>query len=136
MTGFTLQLQGATQHEQLDSVTRFCGEDDSGQFSLMRHHAHFITTLVFGLARLQYADQRWEYLALPGAVLQFKDNQLTLSTRRYLRGDDYRQIEQALREELVAEEQALGELKQSLGQMEQAMMQRLWKLGVEGGPRP
>lgn len=126
---FTVHLQGATQYEQLDGVVCFVGEDASGSFGLMHGHAHFITTLVFGLARLRYADGRQDYLALPEAVLSFGQDRLTLSARRYLRGDDYTLISQVLREELVQEEQTLVEFKHSLQQMERAMMLRLWRMG-------
>jgi F-type H+-transporting ATPase subunit epsilon len=129
MTGFTIQLQSANQYEQLDDVVSFVGEDSSGSFGLMQGHGCFITALVFGLARLRYADGRWDYLALPEAVVYFDKNLLTLSTRHYLRGEDYTRISQVLREELVQEEQALLQFKQSLEQMERAMMLRLWRMG-------
>ena len=35
----------------------------------------------------------WEYLALPGGLAYFVDGQLYLSTRRYLRGKDYDELE-------------------------------------------
>jgi F-type H+-transporting ATPase subunit epsilon len=129
VSGFTIHLQGATQYEQLENVVSFVGEDASGSFGLMKGHSRFVTTLVFGLARLRYGDDRWDYLALPEAVAYFDKDQLTLSTRRYLRGDDYTQISQALREELVQEEEVLVEFKHSLEQMERAMMLRLWRIG-------
>jgi F-type H+-transporting ATPase subunit epsilon len=129
MSGFTVQLQSANQYERLDDVVSFVGEDASGSFGLMRGHGRFVTALVFGLARLRYADGRWDYLALPEAVAYFDEDQLTLSTRRYLRGDDYTRISQVLREELVREEQVLVEFKHSLEQMERAMMLRLWRIG-------
>ena len=110
-------------------MVSFVGEDASGSFGLMKGHDRFVTTLVFGLARLRYADGRWDYLALPEAVAYFDKGQLTLSTRRYLRGDDYTRISQVLREELVREEQVLVEFKHSLEQMERAMMLRLWRIG-------
>jgi len=126
---FSVLLQGALQHERIDNVVSFVGEDASGSFGLLGGHSYFITTLVFGLARLRYSNDNWEYLALPGAVVSFDDNILTLSTRRYLRGNDYTQISQALRDELVEEEQTLIEFKRSLEQMEQAMLLRLWRIG-------
>lgn len=129
MNTFTVQLQGATQYERLDGIVSFVGEDASGSFGLMAGHGRFVTSLVFGLARLRYADGRWDYLALPEAVAYFDKDQLTLSTRRYLRGDDYTRISQALREELVQEEQDLIEFKHSLEQMERAMLLRLWRIG-------
>ena len=129
MNGFSVELLGATQYECLDEVVSFVGEDASGSFGLMQGHGRFVTTLVFGLARLRYADGHWDYLALPEAVAYFDRDRLTLSTRRYLRSGDYTRISQALREELLREEQTLHEFKQSLEQLERAMMLRLWRIG-------
>ena len=129
MNPFTVHLQGATQYDRLDNVVSFVGEDVSGSFGLMKGHARFVTTLVFGLARLRYADDGLDYLALPGGVVVFDGNELTLSARRYLRSADYAGISRSLREELVLEETGLAEFKHSLEQMERAMMLRLWRIG-------
>lgn len=129
MSGFLVLLQSATQCERLEQVVSFVGEDASGSFGLMRGHGRFVTSLVFGMARLRYLDGRPEYLALPEAVACFDRDVLTLSSRRYLRDADYLRISQRLRDELVQEENKLVELKHSLEQMERAMMVRLWQLG-------
>lgn len=135
MNAFAVCLQGATQFERLEDVVSFVGEDGSGSFGLMAGHARFVTTLVFGLSRVRYADGRLEYLAMPGGVAYFDGGEITLSTRRYLRGDDFKQMSKVLREELAKEVQELAEFKSSLEQMERAMMLRLWRIGhgEEGG---
>ena len=56
-------------------------------------------------------EDAWHYLALPGAVLYFQDNVLTLSTRHYLLDDDYMRISQALQQQLLAEEEQLHTMK-------------------------
>ncbi|WP_275099142.1 F0F1 ATP synthase subunit epsilon [Sedimenticola hydrogenitrophicus] len=129
MSGFSIQLQSATQSERLDRMVSFVGEDASGSFGLMRGHARFVTTLVFGLARLRFDDGRREYLALPEAVASFDNDQLTISTRRYLRSGDFSRISQALRQELLQEEVILTGFRRSIGQLEQTMMLRLWRIG-------
>ena len=78
-------------------VTAFVGEDPSGSFGLRAGHTRFMTMLVVGLARFQRSDEVWQYLAIPGAVVYFHDNELVLSTRRYLLDDDYNRITEALR---------------------------------------
>ena len=128
MNTFTVILESALQREQLDSVAGFVGEDTSGSFGILAGHTRFVTTLVFGLARLQYRDGSVEYLAFPGAVAYFAENQLTLTSRRYLRGEDYLQISARLREELLQEEKTLAEMKNSLAAMERSMLLRLWRM--------
>ena len=129
MNGFLVSLHSATQSERLEQVASFVGEDASGSFGLMRGHARFVTSLVFGMARVRYLDGRREYLALPEAVAYFDCDVLTLSSRRYLRDADYSRISRRLRDELLQEETQLVEIKHSLEQMERAMLVRLWRLG-------
>ena len=129
MNTFTLQLQDATHADSIAGVISFVGEDDSGSFGILAGHAHFITTLEMGLARFRTGDAGWRYLAVPGAVLHFRDGVLTLSTRRYLLDDDYDRISRTLRQQLLAEEARLQEMKQSLRRMEEEIFRRLWEIG-------
>ncbi len=104
-------------------------------FGILTGHARLMTSLVFGLARFRTAEARWQFLALPGALLYCVDNELFINTRRYLRDEDYTRISQALDEQLLAEETALRSLKDSLHRLEEEMFRRLWKMGRGGEPR-
>jgi F-type H+-transporting ATPase subunit epsilon len=126
---FTLRLQDATRAEDITGVTSFVGEDDSGSFGVLAGHARMLTTLVIGLARFRVGAATWQYLAVPGAVLYFLDNVLTVSTRRYLLDADYMRISRALQQQLLAEEEQLQTMKTSLHHMEEAMLKRLWEMG-------
>jgi F-type H+-transporting ATPase subunit epsilon len=130
VTGFTLHLQATTQYERIDGVVSLVAEDASGSFGILPGHERLVTTLVPGLARFRTGSSAsWQYLALPGAVLYFVDNELFINTRRYLRGADYAGISVALEAQLLAEERELSRLKQSLHQMEEEMFKRLWQMG-------
>jgi|TARA_R110000868_G_scaffold120847_1_gene320812 F-type H+-transporting ATPase subunit epsilon len=128
---FTLRLQDARHAEQIDGVRAFVAEDDSGSFGILANHARMITTLVVGLARFRCDGTHWRYVAMPGAVVYFRDNVLTLSTRHYFYGDDYTSISDQLREELLVEEKQLHDTKESLRRMEEALLTRLWEMGRE-----
>jgi len=130
---FTLLLQDATHTERIEGVTSFVGEDASGSFGLLGGHARMMTALTFGLARFRIGAMPWRYLALPGGLLYFHDNQLFVCTRHYLIDDDYERISDALGEQLVAEEEQLRAMKESLRQMEQAILKHLWEIGRAGG---
>jgi len=133
MSTFTLRLQDATRTEEFTGVTSFVGEDASGSFGILAGHDRLMTTLVIGLARFRINAQAWQYLALPGGVLYFHANVLTLSTRHYLLDDDYMRISQALDKQLLAEEEKLHTMKESLHRMEEEILKRLWTLSREGG---
>lgn len=130
---FTLQLFDSRCSEQIDGVTSFVGEDASGRFGILSGHRRFMTVLVFGLARFRRGEgSEWEYLALPGALLYFVDNMLTLASRHYLRDTNYERISARLADELLAEEEALHDVRESVKRMEEAMLKRMWQLGQQG----
>jgi F-type H+-transporting ATPase subunit epsilon len=133
MKSFTLRLQDATQSEEITGVTSFVGEDASGSFGILTGHARFMTSLTIGLARFRVGEDSWKYLALPGAVLYFHDDLLTLSTHRFLLDDDYMRISQALQDQLLAEEDTLHNMKESLHHMEEEVLRRLWEMGRGAG---
>jgi F-type H+-transporting ATPase subunit epsilon len=126
---FTLVLQDASGSREFSEVTSFVGEDPSGSFGILAGHARMITSLVVGLARFRIRADAWHYIAMPGAVLYFHDDVLTLSARRCLVGDDYMRISAALQEQLLVEEQKLHNVKESLHRMEEEIFKRLWEMG-------
>ena len=128
MSEFVLQIFDATHEQRITNVVLFVGEDASGCFGIAAHHARFMTTLVFGLARFRLATDEWHYLALPEAVLYFNANELTISTRHFLIDTDLDRISQLLEQQLLVEEHNLRATRESLQRMEQAMLKRLLRL--------
>lgn len=129
MSTFTLHLLAADRTETINNVLSFSGEDKSGSFSLLARHERFMTVLTFGLARLRLADGTQEYLGLPGGLLYFCDNSMSISTRRYLRDTDAGRIAQTLSHELLEEEQALEQVRRNLRRLEAQMLSQLMQLG-------
>lgn len=132
MKGFTLLLQDAAHTERINDVTSFVGEDASGSFGILTGHARMMTSLVFGLARFRIDKNPWQYLALPGGVLYFRNNELSISTRRYLIDGNYERISAVLQEQFVTEETELHAMKKSLHQMEEQLLKRLWETARKG----
>jgi len=133
VSGFTLHLQSATQYARLEGVQSFVARDASGAFGLMAKAERLMTVLGYGLARFRGADGAWHYLALPGGVVYFVDNELFLSTRRYVLGDDLGTVAAAVESTLVAEDRSLRSLKDSVARLEREIVRRLWRLGETGG---
>ncbi|HPB75071.1 MAG TPA: F0F1 ATP synthase subunit epsilon [Chromatiaceae bacterium] len=128
---FTLHLQSAARYERIAGLVSFVGEDASGSFGLLPGHAPFLTLLEYGLARFRQATGPWRYLACPGAVLWFTDDELFLNTRRYLIDEDYGRISGLLEGQLAEEEAALKSVKDNLQRLEQELFRRL--RGLEAG---
>ena len=128
MNQFVLNLFDADHEQRIIGVTSFVGEDASGCFGIQPNHTRFMTTLVFGLARFRLATEDWQYLALPGAVVYFNNNELTISTRHFLIDTNLEQISSLLEQQLIAEEDDLRTTRESLHRMEQAMLKRMLAL--------
>lgn len=131
MSTFVLHLQSGTQYERIDDAVSFVAADDSGSFGLLAGHERMMACLGPGLARFRRADEAWHYLALPGAVLYFAGNELYINTRRYVATTDYTRASAAWREELLAEEDKLRSVAESLSRLEDEMLKRLWSLQRE-----
>ncbi len=131
MKTFVLHLQSATQYERIDDAISFVGTDASGSFGILADHERAITCLGSGLARFRVASGGWRFLALPGAVLYFVENELFVNARRYVQDSDYRRVSRAWREELMAEERELRSVTESLNRLEDEMLKRLWLIERE-----
>lgn len=125
---FVMHLQDATRYERIERVESFVGTDASGSFGVQAGHERLMTSLVFGLARYRVAEQPWQYVALPRALLYMLEGQLYVSARRYFRDADYRRMSDALTARLRTEEDALKQVRESLRRMEEEMFKRLWEL--------
>jgi len=128
MNSFVMNLCDAGQQVRIADVVSFVGTDASGSFGLRARHAPFMTALAFGLARFRTADEGWTYLALPGGILYFNHNELTLSTRHFLLDSDYERVAGLLERQLAAEEENLQATRDSLRHLERAMFKRLLAL--------
>lgn len=129
---FSLQLRDYQQQTRVEDVESFVGEDSSGSFGIMAHHARMMTSLLFGLARYRQAGSDWTYLALPGGLMYFRDNTLTLISRRIYIDQDFDRISHTLTEQLLEEEQQMASAKRSLERMEEELLRQIWLLGKEG----
>lgn len=133
INSFVLNLFDASNDLRIDGVTSFVGMDASGSFGIQANHARFMTTLVFGLARFRQQENESQYLALPGGVLYFKNNELTVSTRHFLVDTDLERISALLDQQLIIEEENLRATRQSLHRMEQALLKRMVSLQRKSG---
>lgn len=133
MNFFTLALYSADRMQRIDRIAAFTGADRSGSFGIRAGHARFMTILGFGLARFQGRDQDRQYLALPGGVLYFNRNELTISTRYYLIDTDAGRISSQLARQLAADEAGLRAARLSLQRLEQAFLTQLAKLDGNAG---
>ncbi len=129
MRTFTLHLMDARQHTPVTGVEVFVGRDASGSFAIRGGHERFLTALTYGIGQFRIAGGAWEYLAAPGGLLYVRGDSVELSTRRLFRDSDFERISATLDRELRQEEEALHVTRSSLKQIEDEMMQRLWRLG-------
>lgn len=132
MKRFALRLLDNRSDMLFDNVTQFIGADASGSFGIQAGHAHTVALLRYGLARFSDQSDVWRYLALPGGVLRFADNHLTITTVRYFLGDDRALICEQLADEMARLDSEMHSARATLSEIERSLMRRLAELG---GPR-
>jgi len=128
MRTFTLRLQDYSQVQRVEDVRSFIGEDAAGAFGIMAGHERMIGSLVHGLSRYRTADDRWHYLVMPGGLLYFLDNELSIASRHIFVDDDMDRILGELEARLAREEADLKALKENMKHLEQEMLRRIMRL--------
>jgi F-type H+-transporting ATPase subunit epsilon len=128
MKTFRLHLMSATRSEWIPDVIRFSGRDAAGSFGILANAARRMTVLVFGLAHWQDAAGKVEYLALPGGVLYFVNNELRITTTKFVRSPELEEISAVLDQQLRQEEEELRDTKQSLHRLDEEIMKRMFEL--------
>lgn len=128
---YEIVINGATQTYQQSGVTSFVGHDLTGSFGILASREPLLTCLRPGMARFCAGDQ-WHYIAQPGAVLIFANNQLRLSTSQFVVSDEPGSLVPFITKEWLAAETDAGHTKRSVAQVEQALARKLWDLTRKG----
>lgn len=133
MRHFSVLLADAMSTQQVDDVTSFRGEDESGGFAILAGHARFMTILSLGLARLRLGEREERYLATSGGVLYFHDDTLNLYARRIFLSDNLDEIKSLLEHQLLDEEEQLVSLTDAMRRVEEQIFYRLRNMLKEHG---
>ena len=128
MNCFTLNLLDSRGSDVFENVCQFIAADAQGSFGILAGHVHTVTLLRYGLARFIDLTGAWHYLALPGGVLRFVDNTLTVTTVRYFLGDDRELICDQLAEEMARSDSEVRSARATLSEIERSLVRRLAEL--------
>ncbi len=131
MKGFALLLLDSRGAQRFDDVSHFIGADTEGSFGILAGHVHTVALLRYGLARFSDQTGVWRYLALPGGVLRFADNQLIITTVRYFLGDDRGLICEQLADEMARTDSEVHTARATLSEIERSLIRRLAELGFQ-----
>lgn len=133
MKTFRLHLMSATRSEWIPDLIRFTGRDATGSFGIMANAFRRITVLSFGLAHFETAEGALEYLAMPGGLLYFVNNELRIATTHFVRGTGLEEVSEALDRQLRSEEEALQDIRQSLHRLDEEMMKKMYEMKRASG---
>lgn len=126
---FAVTLLDSHGVDHFDAVTRFVAADNNGSFGLLPGHTHLVALLRYGLARFIDSSGANHYVALPGGVLRFKDNQLTVTCMRYFLGDQRDDICECLTTALAKTDSEIHTVRARMTEIEHSLVRRLAELG-------
>ena len=112
----------------IPDVVRFTGRDAAGSFGILANASRRMTVLASDLRISRTRRDKIEYLALPGGLLYFSDNELRIATTNFMRSSGLEEISAALDRQLRQEESELRETKQSLHRLDEEIMKRMYEL--------
>lgn len=133
MNGFRLSLLDSRGVERFEGVRQFIGADGSGAFGILAGHEALVAVLRYGLARFEDASGVWRYAALPGGILRFRDNALSIAAVRYFLGDEPAALVERLAAEMARDDSELSVARQTLVKIDRSLLRRLADLGGGGG---
>lgn len=125
MKTFGLTLIDTAELTCFERIVQFIGADDGGSFGILAGHAHTVALLRYGLARFVDDSGVWRYLAMPGGVLRFADNQLTVTTVRYFLGMDRDAICADLDAAMQQTDSEVHRSRAALSEIEHSLVKRL-----------
>lgn len=129
MSAFSLVFCGADAVERFDGVVRFIGFDAGGSFGILPGHETAVAVLRYGLARFQDTSGTWRYAALPGGVLRFAANAMTIVAARCFIGSDRAALAERLTADLARADSELHAMRATLDGIERTLIRRLGDLG-------
>ncbi|WP_374089826.1 F0F1 ATP synthase subunit epsilon [Methylomicrobium lacus] len=128
MKTFDLTLIDTLELTRFEKVRQFIAADEGGSFGILAGHAHTVALLRYGLARFCDDSGHWRYLAMPGGVLRFADNRLTVTTVRYFLGTDPDAICADLEEAMQQTDSEVHRARAALSEIEHSLVKRLAEL--------
>lgn len=135
MNTFSLEIQSSVSAmERFEDVISFSGRDSSGSFNILANAERRMTVLSFGLASFRCLDGIQEFLALPGGLLYFRNNELILTPQTYVRDSDFEKITTALENGILVSENASRETRLSLRKLDEEILRRLSHLNWRTEP--
>jgi F-type H+-transporting ATPase subunit epsilon len=130
MNSFSLNLLDSRGVAVFDGITQFIGADANGGFGILAGHAHTVVLLRYGLARFCDQTGNWRYLALPGGVLRFANNQLSVTTVLYFLGADRGLLCEQLADEMARTDSEVHTARATLSEIERSLVRRLADLST------
>jgi F-type H+-transporting ATPase subunit epsilon len=131
MNTFSLAVIDTGEMTRFDGIRQFIGADDGGSFGFLAGHAHTVALLRYGLSRFIDDGGVWRYLAMPGGVLRFADNRLTIVTIRYFLGDDPDAIGAELEAAMRQTDSEVHRSRAALAEIEHSLVKRLADLSSQ-----
>jgi F-type H+-transporting ATPase subunit epsilon len=129
MSTFSIVFCGAGGVERFDGIVRFIGADDSGSFGIRPRHEAAIAVLRCGLARFQDTSGTWRYAALPGGVLRFAGDAMTIVAAHCFIGTERTLLAERLAADLARADSELRTMRDTLDGIDRTLIQRLSDLG-------
>jgi F-type H+-transporting ATPase subunit epsilon len=116
---------------RLENVSRIVAETLEGSFGLLPHRLDCIAALVPGILSYVTADSGTAYLAVDTGLLVKRGDDVSISVRRVIRGDDLNKLHQAVVRDYLSLDAQEREMRSVVAKMESGLIGRIAELHRE-----
>lgn len=110
--------------EEIENITFFRAEDESGTFGLLAHHTHFLTVLKPSVS-IAVINGKEHYYAFHGGILTFKDNLLTITAKEFVQSDQIKELKTIIKKSFEQMEQKDHQFYENVENLQKAFFKKI-----------
>lgn len=106
-----------------EEVTKVVADGEHGSFCLLPQHVDFLAPLFPGLLEFEDSQGKEQFVAVDEGVLVKQGDEVLVSTRQAIRGEDLEQLQNAVRDEFRALDEQERAARTAIAKLEAGFLQ-------------
>lgn len=129
---FSARIVTPQSVEEIENISFFRAEDESGTFGLLAHHTHFLTILKPSVS-IAVINEKEHYYAFNGGILTFKDNLLTITAKEFVQSDRMKELKTMIKKSFEQMEEKDHMFYENMENLQKAFFRKIIELEREIG---
>ncbi len=110
--------------KNVENISFFRAEDQSGSFGILPRHIEFLTILEPAIA-IAVIEEKEHYYAFNGGVLSFKNNALTITAKEFVQSDKVSELLMMIKSSFTEQEEKERLFNDNIENLQKAFIKKL-----------